>query len=265
LSRTARWLGLFLLLASVGLAAACGGGDDNGNGNGESTSTSAAGADAGDTPDAGSDGDDGGDDGDDGDDGEVTSGSEGDFREAAGRFPDATYRAEYELTGAEFGEITGGVMTFIKDGTDRLRIDFSGESEGEAFEVIIIESGPDTAFCLSGSASLTEVFGGSGQGVCFPQDPTGGFSSITQEFDVFDEDDFAAADFTEQQVAGQDAICATVTIDAEDSDTCFSDDGVLLSVESEGSGITATSVSGDVGDDDFALPYPVQPFPGIPE
>jgi hypothetical protein len=191
--------------------------------------------------------------------------TEDQFREAVRKFPDATYRAEYQVAGPELAEFGDARVTFYKDGSDRLRIDVASEQDGQQYQVILIQDGDESAFCTSGGGPLADVFGGLGDGACFRRDPTGGaaFGGIADEFEGFDSDDLDASDFTSEQIAGEDAYCARVTASDRTSNACFSGDGVMLSVESEGSGLRAVSVSDDVGGGDFELPYDVQDIPGL--
>jgi hypothetical protein len=260
----ARWMLLagLLLVGSLAFAACGGDGDDDDDGDNGSTTPA-----AGQTVDGG--GDDGGDDGDGGDGNGGSDNGEGsrdELLELAEKFVDATFKAVYDTTGAEgFGD---GTITIYKDGEDRLRFDFAGVQDGVPFEGSLIESPDGTFLCFSGEAAA--VFG-SADGVCIesdPDDPTNPVGGITDDFEVTEEDlaDTTIVGREEREIAGQDAICYTTTSPDTTGNTvvCISDDGVLLSVENEGSGFTATSVEGSPSDSDFEAPYEVQEIPGLP-
>lgn len=261
-----RWMLLAgLLLAGSLMLAACGGDSDDDDGDNGGTTPA-----AGQTVDGGGDGGDDGDGGDGGDDGDGGSdngeGSKDELLELAEKFVDATFKAVYDTTGAE--GLGDGTITIYKDGADRLRFDFSGTQDGVAFEGSLIDTPDGTLLCFTGEAAA--LFG-SPDGVCIesdPDDPTNPVGGLTDEFEVTKEDlaDTTIVGREERQIAGQDAVCYTTTSPDTigDSVVCMSDDGMLLSVQNEGSGLTATSVEGPPSDSDFEAPYEIQEIPALP-
>jgi hypothetical protein len=249
---------LIVALAGV-MFVACGGGDDdnnddNDNGDNTPAATRTSGDNGNATPD---DGDDGG-----------NGGSTGELQDYVDKFVDSTFSANYHVVSAGTDESIGDLteVRITKDGKDKFRFDAKGTSEGEEIEIIVIDAGDVQGFCAKGS--FAEVFGGSGDGVCF-DDPPGGAGSptFTEEFENFSADDLELIDTTEREIAGQDAKCFK-TRDKTTDDTstiCLNDDGHMLafSDEADGSSFDATDVSGDVSGDAFDLPYEVRDFPDL--
>lgn len=181
------------------------------------------------------------------------------------KFVDSTFTGEYQALneGGEDG-LNDGTVTIYKKGTSSLRFDIRTQQDGEDVEVIFITAPDVSGFCMSGGAALGIP---GGEGVCFDQDPTGGFAlgDLSSELEALESQDFELLDSSSREIAGVGGTCfrTTDSEDGEESEVCLSEDGELLYVGggSDGSEITATNVSGDVKDDAFTLPYEVQDFP----
>jgi hypothetical protein len=250
-----RWLTIALAVVVASFAfVACGGDDDDDDDGGDSTPV------AGQTVDDGDDGDD--DDGDDGDDG-----SDADARELFNRFTDASFVVVYDLTSLDpaGGDLTGS-MAWYQDG-ERSRFDFSGESEGESFNLISISTPDVQATCFDDASGFGEALGTGGEGgVCLTSSPLGdlGFQSVRGDLQELLDDGAEIRRVDSRRIAGQDADCYEVTDEGIPGTACIDDDGRLLLAESEGVTLEATEVRGAPSDSDFELPYPVQEIPGLP-
>ncbi|MEX0749997.1 MAG: hypothetical protein WD359_04235 [Dehalococcoidia bacterium] len=197
-------------------------------------------------------------------------GDEGDTRDLAAiarRFNETAFRGEYDLTGSvDESEFTNAKLVIYKDGVDRLRFDLSAEEDGEATEVIFIQTPEISAFCLRNAGEFGLLLGvAEDEGVCFNDDPSGGggagdYSEIIEQIESGEGE---IVERSEREIAGEDGDCYRIR-DAEGnvSDACFSGDGYLLAVnETDGSGLEATSVSGTVDDGDFDPPYELRDLP----
>ncbi len=262
---TLRWIMVLATLMLAGFAfAACGGDGDN------ATATQpAGGSEDNDTPEP----EDDATQVDDGDDGDGPGADE--VREAARKFADATFQADYTLTSPPGESFGSGTMTLYKEGRDKFRFDLTTTQEGQEIEIIFIEAGDTSGFCLKNAGEFGALFGiedgegEDGEGVCFDEDPTGGegLGDFSAELDDLANEDLEVLETSEREIAGQDGKCFKTEDDTgEVSDVCVSGDGVLLYVaDAAGTTFEATSVSDDVSDSDFDLPYEVRELPGLGE
>lgn len=205
---------------------------------------------------------------DDGNDGDGPGADE--VRAAARKFADATFQADYTLTSPPGESFGSGTMTLYKDGRDKFRFDLTTTQEGQEIEIIFIEAGDSSGFCLKNAGEFGALFGvEDGEGVCFDEDPTGGegLGDFSAELDKLASEDLKVLETSEREIAGQDAKCFKTEDEAgEVSDVCVSGDGVLLYVADEsGTTFEATNVSDDVSDSDFELPYEVREMPAFGE
>lgn len=163
---------------------------------------------------------------------------------------------------------------------------------GQGFEQewVVVQRPPDSRFELSSSEGLVQfrtiiISSGGKSYLCFS---SGGEESClvtsaelagveTAAFDpIFDisqklaeeAEDVEIIDTSQRRIAGVDASCFKVRselLDLGDGEVCFSAEGILLLLRSEvddvGSTIEATSVSTDVTDEDFELPYELFELP----
>lgn len=136
-------------------------------------------------------------------------------------------------------------------------------AEGIQFRTIIIHSGGKSYLCFSSgseeSCLETSVESTGAQTAAF--DPIFDISRKLAE----EVEDVDIIDRSQRQIAGVDASCFKVRSalpELGDGEVCFSAEGILLLLRSEldnaGSTVEATSVSTDVTDEDFELPY--EPF-----
>ena len=251
-------LASLLLVGSLALVA-CGGGDDDDNDNDGNTPAAGQTVDAGDETPSEGDGEDSGSDNGEGDQDELL--------ELAEAFVASTFAAVYDMSGDGADTLGSGTITIYKDGQDRIRFDISGEQDGQQFDGVFIESPDGSYLCFSGDAAA--IFG-STDGVCVesdPDDPNNPVGGITDDFEITEEDleNMTIEGREEREIAGEDGICYTTTSpdSTGPSEVCISEDGILLAVNSEGAGFTATSIEDDPSDSDFEPPFAIQEIPGL--
>ncbi|MEE8369307.1 MAG: hypothetical protein V3S00_00905 [Dehalococcoidia bacterium] len=253
----------FLALAAISVAvllaaAACGGGDGDGGGD------QAPAAD--DTPAAdGGDGGDGGDGDGDGDgDGEGFANLEALAGEAA---EGVTASVTYSVTTETNGDTFEGEWVLVQRPPDS-RIEISLTEGGVEFRTIIISVGGESYLCTSGGGEEACLAAGSAE-------TEAGAASLSPLFDAPREIVEAAANVdivktSQEQIAGVDATCFTLgsgLLSLGEGEVCFSDEGLLLRMQSEIAGTSsvfeATSVDFNVTDADFEPPYDVLELPGF--
>ena len=222
------------------LAAACGGG----GGEGETPQ-------AGETPTA---------DGGEGADGEGLQELQALAGEAA---EEVIAKVTYSVVIEADGETTEGEIVSVRRPPDS-RFEIVGQGGGETSRTIIISAGGKSYLCTSAageeSCLVTEA-GEAGAAAFHP------LFSIPQE--LTKAEDVEVVEMSERKIAGVGVTCFTVRGELADLgegefETCFSDEGLLLLLRSEGEVASfvfeATSVSTDVTDADFEPPYPVKEF-----
>ena len=163
-------------------------------------------------------------------------------------------------------------MRLFKDGQDRFRFDITATQDGQEMSVVFIQNGDTSAFCLKDAGELGPLLGvDAGKGVCFesdPNDPNNPVGSLSTTFEEIENADVTVLETSKREVAGRDAACyrARENSTEEISTICFSDDGAMLYVQTEGEDantIEATEVKSSVDGSSFELPYEVKDFPGI--
>jgi hypothetical protein len=254
--RRSRWLLVvsFVVISSM-LAWACGGGEEEEPG---AATAPAATSPAGKTPEAGKTPTVG----------KTPEAAEGggEFGDLAEKFGKSTFKVTYELSGAGAG-VTEGSMIWYKKG-DNLRMDMSGEFEGEQTSAIFIMRSDKSYFCSS-AAEMGEG------GFCFetPGAEGAGIGEIAADLEnTLADPNVDIVSTSSRKIAGEDAKCYTVrSPDLEgEAELCMSDEGVPLFSKStvEGAEITmeATDFNRDVSDNDFEPPYPVsEELPSLPQ
>ena len=242
------------------LLAACSDDDDDG-------SEATAEAESEDDDDSASSDDEATEDERDGDDEEV-EGLPEDFNELLTDIE--SFRAEYEISGQddEGNELSGNLTLLALDGN--LRLDFEDvDFDGEAFSASIIATTDALYFC---GEDLQE----DEDGTCFEfagaddLDETGiPFGDLLGDIiPLADEAGIEVTDADDQEVAGEDADCVTVTQEQVEDElggeslVCLAESGLPLLVEGSAEGgefrLEATDVSDDVSLDDFELPFPAE-------
>jgi len=190
----------------------------------------------------------------------------GEFSGLAEEFGKSTFKVTYELSGAGAG-VTEGSMTWYKKG-DNLRMDMSGEFEGEQTSAIFIMRSDKSYFCTN-AAGMGEG------GFCFetPGTEGEGIGQIATELEnTLADPNVDIVSTSTRKIAGEDAKCYTVqSPDIEgESEVCMSGEGVPLYSKSTVEGgeviMEATDFSRDVSDGDFEPPYPIsEDMPSLPE
>jgi hypothetical protein len=236
-----------VLLAFV--AAACNGGGDGGE-----TSQ------AGETP--GADGGNGDEDGD---------GLSNLESLAAAAAEGVIAKVTYRITTEGGGETFEGEWVLVQRPPDS-RIEISGTEGGEEFRTIIINAGGKSYICFA--------VGGEESCLVAEEEKAGAEASpLDLLFDIPNEiaegvEGVDIGDTSQRSIAGLDATCFTIgggLAELGEGEICFSDEGLLLYMQSEvdGSSSTfeATSVSTDVTDADFEPPYDILELPdfGFPD
>ena len=255
-------LKLFVVLLAVGLlalaAVACSGGGD-----GDDTSQ------AGETPGAdGGNGDEDGDGDGDGDGGVFGSDGLSGLRSLASAYTKGIVaKVTYKITTEADGETTEGEWVLVQRPPDS-RIEISSTEAGEEFRTIIITVGGKSYLCfaLGGEESCLvseeEEAGDEASPLDILFDIPSAIAEGTEGVDI--------GDTSQRTIAGLDATCFTIgggLADLGDGEVCFSDEGLLLYMQSEVAGMTsifeATSVSTDVTDADFEPPYEILELPDL--
>ena len=198
----------------------------------------------------------------------VRASSVGDFKDAAEKFADSRFTAEYHIVsdGSPDGFQNGTAIVY-KDGAGRFRFDINATQGGGDVSGIFIDAGENRGFCLAQAGDFGELFGvDPSQGICFRTDPNvdGGAGDLTGDFDTITENLKDARNPTERDIVGISAQCATVSqAEGGDRDVCFSESGALLYV-GDATSVTfeATKVTDSADASAFDFPYEVHDAPG---
>ncbi len=249
-----RWLALAGVVGAGSLIMACGSSKNDANPTAAAGTTARPARTAAATPSGG-----GGD-------------ADPEIRAVADKFAKSTFNATYKATGSEADSLAGGTLILVKDGESKFRFDVTTKQDGQDVAIIFIQTGDTSAFCLKDVGELGGLLGiEPGEGVCFKtsqDDASNPVGSVRDLFSDFDNVNVTVLEKTARTIAGQEGTCyRTKDNDNGDISTgCFTKDGVMLYVKSEGdspSEIEAQTVSGNVSDDDFTLPYEERELPGV--
>ena len=246
-------LKFFAVLLAVGLltiaAVAC-----NGGGNGDETPQ------AGETPAA-----DGGNVDEDGD-GEGEGEGLNDLESlAAAAAEGVVAKVTYRFTTVMDGETFEGEWVIVQRPPDT-RFEFSSTEEGEEIRTIIINAGGNSYLCISagGEETCLETAAAATEAQTAALDA---LLDVPREI-AEDVADVGLINTSQRSIAGVNATCFTVSgalAGLGEGEVCFSDEGLLLFLQSEvdGSSFTfeATSVSTEVTDADFDPPYDILELP----
>lgn len=184
------------------------------------------------------------------------------------KFAAATFKGTYNLktTNADTSALEDGQLVLYKQGDTRLRFEVTVKRDGVDSQIIFIQNGATSVFCLKDAAEFGAIFGiPPGQGLCFnsnagADNPVG---SLGSSFSDIENADVTVLDRSQRTIAGKDGDCYRLQDNQTSAITaaCFSSDGVILYSKDEGgdvSEIEATDISGTVSDSDFDPPYEVR-------
>ena len=235
-----------VLTMSVALVAGCSSSDKMKD---EKTPTSGETPEASQTPSDGGGGDGGG--------GQGLQELERLASEAAGDF---TGKLTYGITTEAGGQTTEQEWTLAQRPPDS-RFEIVSNEGGQESRSIVIQTAEKSYVCTSAG----------GNEVCFESDQTDQYTGLFDPiFDapqsiVQDIDTLGLGDQSERDIAGLHANCFSYSLAGAESETCFSDEGLMLYLHtgSAGSSFTyeAKSASTDVSDSDFEPPYEVITIP----
>jgi hypothetical protein len=207
---------------------------------------------SGETPTDGGDGGDGGNGGDSG-----LSDLERLASEAAGDF---TGKITYQITTESGGQTTEQEWTLAQRPPDS-RFEIVSNEGGQESRTIVIQTAEKSYVCTSAGGSE----------ICFASDQTEQYTGLFDPiFDapqsiVQDIDNLGLGDQSERDIAGVHANCFSYSLAGAESETCFSDEGLMLYLRTGSAGNSFTyeakSASTDVTDADFEPPYPVTDIP----
>jgi len=243
-----RWLIVLLsvmLVSAMMLMAACGGDDDEEDDDGEDSGpTTTATTDAGEeTPD-----------GSDGEDGEDAASA---LEALTGQSGEVTAKVAYDFTTTSNGTTTTTSMT-IYSPPGESRTDYVNEGETTSFI-----STEDATYVCTGEQCLGYGAGGGVNPIPFVGQYANP-SAITQLVAGYRGIDI---DQSDEEIAGRDATCFSVTDAGTTVSWCYGENGLLLRSATESSTgsftMEATDVDLQVSDADFEPPYPVTTIPSF--
>jgi hypothetical protein len=201
------------------------------------------------------DGGDGGGDGNGGDSG--LSDLERLASEAAGDF---TGKITYGITTESGGQTTEQEWTLAQRPPDS-RFEIVSNDGGQESRTIVIQTAEKSYVCTSGGGSE----------VCLVSDQTDQYTGLfdpifsAPQSIVQDIDTLGLGDQSERDIAGLHANCFSYSLAGAESETCFSDEGLMLYLRTGSAGNSFTyeakSASTDVSDSDFEPPYEVIEIP----
>ena len=168
-----------------------------------------------------------------------------------------TYTVITDVSGQRFD----GEWVLVQRPPD-FRFEIAGEEAGRSFRTIAITAGGATYLCFASAGEESCL----STGAEAAEAETAPFEAILDApRDLVEEaEDIEVVGESRRQFAGVDANCFTFTSAVSDlggGEVCFSDEGLLLFLQSEGEGgssfFEATSVSLEVTDEDFEPPFEV--------
>lgn len=174
-------------------------------------------------------------------------------------------KVTYKVTSDVDGQVFEQDWVVVQRPPDS-RFELSSTEGVVQFRSIIISSGGKTHLCFSSGGEESCLVASAEEAVVgkAPFDPIFDISRELAE----EAEDVDIIDRSQRRIAGVDASCFKVRSDISalgDGEVCFSAEGILLLLQSEldnvGSTIEATSVSTDVTDEDFELPYELFELP----
>jgi hypothetical protein len=181
-------------------------------------------------------------------------------------------RLASEAAGDFTGKITYGITTEAGGQTTEQEWTLAQRPPDSRFEIVSNEGGQESRTIVIQTAEKSYVCtSGGGSEVCLESDQTDQYTGLFDPiFDapksiVQDIDTLGLGDQSERDIAGVHANCFSYSLAGAESETCFSDEGLMLYLHtgSAGSSFTyeAKSASTDVTDADFEPPYEVVTIP----
>jgi len=181
-------------------------------------------------------------------------------------------RLASEAAGDFTGKITYGITTEVGGQTTEQEWTLAQRPPDSRFEIVSNEGGQESRTIVIQTAEKSYVCtSAGGSGVCLTSDQTDQYTGLFDPiFDapksiVQDIDTLGLGEQSERDIAGVHANCFSYSLAGTESETCFSDEGLMLYLHtgSAGSSFTyeAKSASTDVTDADFEPPYPVTDLP----
>ena len=181
-------------------------------------------------------------------------------------------RLASEAAGDFTGKLTYGITTEAGGQTTEQEWTLAQRPPDSRFEIVSNEGGQESRSIVIQTAEKSYVCtSAGGNEVCFESDQTDQYTGLFDPiFDapqsiVQDIDTLGLGDQSERDIAGLHANCFSYSLAGAESETCFSDEGLMLYLHtgSAGSSFTyeAKSASTDVSDADFEPPYEIIEIP----
>lgn len=177
------------------------------------------------------------------------------LKDLAGKLAGKQMSVAYDFTTSGGGTDTTGSFKLFWKSKDAYRID------------IIDDAGSSTSFILKDGTQYVCSPDGSGSGTCikspittFPL-PFLGFFTDPDTFSNLIDTEVNGVNFdkSSETIGGEDGTCYKSSVGGASAQYCFSNDGLLLRLDSGTSGasfkLEATSVDNSVADSDLELPY----------
>jgi len=170
------------------------------------------------------------------------------------------------------GKITFGITTEVGGQTTEQEWTLAQRPPDSRFEIVSNEGGQESRTIVIQTAEKSYVCtSAGGSEVCLESDQTDQYTGLFDPiFDapksiLQDIDTLGLADQSERDIAGVHANCFSYSLAGAESETCFSDEGLMLYLRGESAGSSYTyeakSASTDVTDADFEPPYEVVTIP----
>jgi hypothetical protein len=241
-----------VLTLMLALVAACGSSKKKDDGGGKTPAAEQS-PSADETPDGGGDGN--------GDDGDGDGGLQDLERLASEAAADFTGKITYGITTEAGGQTTTQEWTMAQRPPSDSRFEIVSNEGGQESRTIVIQTAEKSYVCTSGGGSE----------VCLESDQTAQYTGLfdpifnAPQSIVQDIDNLGLGDQSERDIAGVRANCFSYSLAGAESETCFSDEGLMLYLRTgvAGSSFTyeAKSATTDVSDADFEPPYEILDIP----
>jgi len=185
---------------------------------------------------------------------------------------DELERLASEAAGDFTGKITYGITTESGGQTTEQEWTLAQRPPDSRFEIVSNEGGQESRTIVIQTAEKSYVCtSAGGNEVCLASDQTDQYTGLfdpifnAPQSIVQDIDNLGLGDQSERDIAGVHANCFSYSLAGAESETCFSDEGLMLYLRTGSAGNSFTyeakSASTDVTDADFEPPYPVTDIP----